>query len=142
MILDVIKKVREKLKTIKDFKGVYVGEQLSVVDYPICWIEAGYGRRGTTTEEREYISGGQVWDEIYTLTIWVEILYEDTEENAYLIYKLVEKVKEKIRESPTLDGLIYDLSIISSEYPLKVEKESLLRVAPLTIECISRKQKI
>lgn len=141
MIKDIVSAVRTELATIPDFKGVYIGQQTSIANngYPICWVEGGYGRKGRgALDEQPYIAKGKIWDEIYGFTVWVEIVFEDTENNALLIYELCDKVRVKLRNN-RLNDTVYFVTLGPSEYPF-VSEEQLLRVAPIEIEYITRRQ--
>jgi hypothetical protein len=141
MIKDVLSAVRNELATIPDFTGVYLGQQTAMpkAAYPICWIEGGYGRRGKgALDEMPYIAEGKIWDEIYSFTVWIEIVLEDTEANVLKIYELTDKVRDKLRNN-LLGGLVYFVTLGASEYPF-VNSEGLLRVAPVEAEYITRRQ--
>lgn len=140
MIKDVIVALRNELATIPDFKGVYIGQQTAIQKsaYPICWIEGGFGRRGRgALDEQPLISKGEVWDEVYSFTVWVEMLFEDTEANTLRIYELTDIVRDKLRNNK-LNGLVYFSALGPAEYPF-VSTEQLLRVSPIEIEFIARR---
>ncbi len=141
MIGDIIKKIRNELATLPDFKGVYIDEPVAVTEegYPICWIAGGYGRRGfETLRERPYIALGKVFDEIYNFTIEIEMIYEETESNALLIYTLMDKVRDKLRNN-MLGGLIYNIVLEETGYPYKKGQDTLLRASQVYLECTAKR---
>lgn len=143
MIADIIQAVRNELLTLPDFKGVYIGEQTSIPadGYPICWIEGGfgaYGRGRGTLDEIPYISHGKVFDEIYNFNVWVDIKYEDNLDNSLMIYNLMDKVRDKLRNN-SLQGKVYSSMVLSTEYPFTKVKEIVLRSACVYFECIAKR---